>query len=337
MTSNHITPVLIIGATGVIGSRTVKALRTLQPGIPLTLASRDVKEAEVIARQIGNANAIEVDLGRANLGLSDSLQFSAVAIFLKDSSLNSLKYAQAKHIPHMDISSAVFEIGPIVAQYTQAPLAAPVLMNSNWLAGTSTLATLYFAKQFKNIDSVTVSALLDEQDIGGRAAAADYERQTQAVSSALAMQNGLWRWLSGADKVGSFIDVGGNRVTSEAFGNMDVLSLAVATSAKNIRFEFAVGETSARRAGGHFSHEIIITITGTPIEGTVNSARYEVTHPEGQAPMTALSAAIGIERLAGLRGGPVKPGLYMPHQLVDPVYVMTHLQNIGARVNRSAA
>lgn len=333
MTKHPIDPVLIIGATGIIGSRAIKALRSLQPSIPLTLASRDIKEAEALASRIGNASAVEVDLARADLGLPDSLHFSVLAIFLKDNSLNSLKYAQTKHIPYMDISSAVFEIGPEVAQYTQAPVAAPVLMNSNWLAGTSTLVTSYFAKQFKTIDSITVSALLDEQDIGGQAAAADYERQTHAVTSALVLQDGSWRWLSGPDKVGSFTDVGGNKVASEAFSNMDVLSLGIATTATNVKFEFAVGETSARRAGKHFSHEIIVTISGIGTDGAASTLRCEIVHPEGQAPMTALSGAIAIERLAGLRGGAVEPGLYLPHQLIDPSYVVGQLQRIGAIIN----
>lgn len=332
MSKLQINPVLIIGATGAIGSRTIRALRALQPDLPLTLASRDLKETEAVATKIGNASAISVDLTQADLGLSDSLQFSAMAVFLKDNSLNSLKYAQTNHLPYMDISSAVFELGPIVAQHTQAPSTAPVLMNSNWLAGTSTLATLHFAKQFKAIDSITVSALLDDQDIGGKAAADDYERQTKAVTSALVMQDGLWCWLSGDDKIGSFTNVGGNIIASEAFGNMDVLSLAVATNARNVRFEFAVGETTARKAGRHFSHEIIITIAGTGIDDAIHSVRYELVHPEGQAPMTALSAAIAIERLIGLKGEPVKPDLYMPHQLIDSTYAVTHLQHIGMTV-----
>ena len=332
MTKYSIKPVLIIGATGVIGSRVVEALRILQPHVPLTLVSRSIKESEALAVRIGNASAVEIDLARPDLGLPDPLQFSALAIFLKDNSLNALKYAQAKHIPYMEISSAVFEMGPVVAQYTQSPISSAVLMNSNWLAGTSTLAALYFAKQFKAIDSITVSALLDEQDIGGRAAAVDYERQTQAVTSALAMQNGSWRWLSSSEKAGSFTDVGGRETISEAFGNMDVLSLAAATDAKNVKFEFAVGETTARRMGKHFSHEIIITIVGTGIDGTIHSVRHELVHPEGQAPMTALFAAIAIERLTGLRGGPVRPGLYMPHQLIDSTYAMTLLQHISAKV-----
>lgn len=328
-------PVLIIGATGMIGSRAVKALRTLQPDLPLALAAKDLKLAEEMAADIGNATAVTVDLARADLGLSVTATFSAMAIFLKDDGLNSLAFAQARGIPYMDISSAAFEIGPEVARYIQNPTAVPVLMNSNWLAGTSTALALHFAKSFQTIDSITISALLDEQDIGGKAAAIDYDRQTGAVISALALVDGKWRWLADEEKIGSFKGIDGSEITSQAFSNLDVLSLASATTARNVKFEFAVGQTAARKQGKHFSHEIIITIRGERDKGESGIFRYTVVHPEGQAPMTALSAALAIERLADLRGqGAVKPGLYLPHVLLDIDYVVRRLASGGAVIKQ---
>src|SRR4029450_12919146 len=126
-------------------------------------------------------------------------------------------------------------------------------------------------------------------------------------------------WLHAQNIAGGFLDSAGVPHISQAFSNMDVLSLAAATEAKNVRFEFAVGETPARAAGKHFSHEIIVTIVGQKQDGTSGTFRYEIIHPEGQAPMTALSATLGIETLLGLdkKGKPVAPGLYMPHTIID--------------------
>lgn len=323
-------PVLIIGATGMIGSRAAQALRSLQPKLPLVLAGRDLQPAADLAKQIGNARAITVDLTRADLGIPEDIHFSGLAIFLKDDSLNSLKYAQAKGIAYMDISTAAFEIGPEVARYIQQPTSAPVLMNSNWLAGTSTLCTLHFAKEFKAVDTITISAFLDEEDIGGKAADIDYNRQTQAVTSALVLEEGKWKWLNAEAIQTTFESIDGRQIPAQAFSNLDVLSLASATDAKTVSFAFAVGETSARRQGDHFSHEIIITITGDRSDGTSGTFRYEIVHPEGQAPMTSLSAAIAIERLIGLNGdGPVRAGLYLPHVLIDPEYAVAKLKAHG--------
>ena len=43
-------------------------------------------------------------------------------------------------------------------------------------------------------------------------------------------------------------------------------------------------------------------------------------------------AAVAIERLAGLQGGPVTSGLYLPHQLIDPSYTVAQLRRIGTTI-----
>jgi hypothetical protein len=53
-------------------------------------------------------------------------------------------------------------------------------------------------------------------------------------------------------------------------------------------------------------------------------------HPEGQRPLTALGIALGVERLLGLRGAPVAPGIYTPEALLDPAYVVERLTEVGA-------
>jgi hypothetical protein len=59
--------------------------------------------------------------------------------------------------------------------------------------------------------------------------------------------------------------------------------------------------------------------------------RLDIVHPEGQAPLTALHVALGIERLLGLSGGePVKPDLYLPDLLMDPEHVIRRMKEFGA-------
>lgn len=328
-------PVLLIGSTGIIGGRVARMLRSLHPSLPLTIVGRDTVQAQSIASELGNASVAIVNMEGPSLGFKNTQKFSAVAVFMKDDSLNSMRFAQERNIPYMDISSAAFEIGPEVAHFVQNPTASAVLMNSNWLAGTSTNAALYFASEYVNITSIVVSGLLDSEDIGGTAAATDYERQTGAVTSALVLQDGIWKWLSGDATRSSFIDSVGNSHVSQLFSNLDVLSLSTATNAKNVRFEFAVGDTAAKRAGSHFSHEIIITIEGTRKDGRSGLFRYEIIHPEGQAPMTALSAAVGIETLLGLHtndGDMAMPGLYLPSTLINPAHAVKRLVSIGTTV-----
>lgn len=330
-------PVLIIGGSGIVGSLAAKALRRLQPGLPITIGGRDLAKAETVARAVGNADAATIDLSRRDLGLSAERSFSAVVVFLKDDTLNALRYAQAKGLPYLSLSSGVFETGPDMALYIHNPTSAPILLASNWLAGAATFPTLLFARDFASIDAIEIAAVLDEQDMGGPAAYADFERLTQMAPKPLILKDGRWRWASGEDAVRRVVDVDGTEVEAQTYSPFDVLSLASATDAKSVRFDLVYGQSASRRQGGRFSTAIIIEITGELKNGERGRVRHELTHPEGQAPVTAIGVAVGIERLLGLAGGAaVAPGLYLPEVLIQPEYMMQRLQEAGMEVRTLA-
>lgn len=329
-------PVLIIGGSGIVGSKAAKILRQLHPELPITIGGRDLAKADAVAREIGGAEGARIDLERPDLGLPATNAYSAIAMFLKDDSLNSLKYAQTHGAAYLSISSGTFEIAPEVAHYIHQPKSAPILMASQWLAGTATLPTLHFANEFQTIDSIEIAALLDEQDMGGPAAYADYERITKAAPSSLILKNGKWLWATGEDAVASFKSVDGIEMQAQAYSPLDIASLAAATDAASIRLDLAVGESASRRRGEPFSTEIIITITGQRKDGSTARVRHEIVHPAGQAPLTALGVALGIERLLGLAGGaPAAPGLYLPNVLIDPAYMVQRMEEFGARIRRA--
>lgn len=326
--------VLLVGASGVVGRQTARQLRQRWPGLPILVGGRDVPRAEAVAEELGNARGVAIDLSRRDLGLPTDLAVGAVAMFVKDESLNGQLFARDRRAAFIEISSAAFEMGPQTAFHLERPEAAPVLLASNWLAGISTFAALDLAKKFARIDRVLVSALLDDQDIGGAAAEADYVRQTQVGPSGLMRKDGRFIWVAGEDAAGRFEAVDGTRFEAQLFGNLDVLSLSAATDAPHVTFQFAVGETSSRRRGERFSHEILVEIAGLSREGGEATARRAVVHPEGQAPMTALAVSLAIERLLGLAdGNKVPPGLYLPHAVIDPAQAVEALRQIGATID----
>ncbi|RCV90176.1 NAD(P)-dependent oxidoreductase [Billgrantia montanilacus] len=332
MSQRNDDPVLLVGGSGVVGSQAARTLRRLYPNLPLAIGGRDMEKAAAVARELGRAEAISVELGTAGLGLTESQRFSAVVMFLKDDTLSSLRYAQQAGIPHLGISTAAFEIAPEVALHINASTRSAILMMSNWLAGSATLPALHLAREFASIDSIRIAAVLDEQDMGGPAAYADYLRQTGAVTSALMREEGKWVWAHGKQTHRTFTMLDGTTAEGTAFGNLDLLSLSGATDAKTIRFDFTLGETSSRRRGEPFSTEILLDITGQDLSGNRRSIRQAIVHPEGQAPLTALGVALGVERLLGLGGqAPVVPGLYLPDSLLAPDYFVQRMQEIGAR------
>lgn len=336
MSVNAQRPVLIIGGSGLVGSQTAKELRRLHPTLPLTIGGRDLNRASAVAKEVGGADAVRVDLERRDLGQPDGQAYSAVVVLLKDDTLNSMKYAQAKGLPYVSISSGVFEMGPEVAQYIHQPTSAPILMDSTWLTGAVVLPALHFAREFKTLESIEMAAVLDEQDVGGPAAYADFERLTNVAPSVLVLQDGRWRWVRGADATRTFIGVDGTEQQGQAYAPFDVLSLAAATDARSIRFDIVVGESATRRRGEPYSTEIIIELSGVKQDGTRGRVRHELVHAAGQAPVTALGVAVAVERLLGLAGGPpVAPGLYLPHVLIDPASFVRRLEEIGTRFRRA--
>jgi hypothetical protein len=52
--------------------------------------------------------------------------------------------------------------------------------------------------------------------------------------------------------------------------------------------------------------------------------------------MTAVGVAVLVERLLGLAGGPpVPPGLYLPHVIVEPEYLLRRLTEFGAQIRHA--
>lgn len=324
-------PVLIIGGSGIVGSRTAHILRKLQPDLPIAIGGRDVEKANRVAQEVGNAVGLQIDLDREDLGLTPDASFGAVAIYLKDDTLNSMRYAQAAGIPYVSVSSGTFEIGPEVALFIHGAKNAPILLASQWLAGASVVPTLHYAADYETLDSIRIGAMLDEEDMGGPAAYTDYERITGAAPAALTLQNGKYIWVTGEEAKSVYRGVDGIEAPADAYSPLDIVSLGAATDARSVRLDLVVGMSAARREGQAVSTEIVLELEGWRKNGQRGRSRHEIVHPEGQAPLTALSVALSIERLLGLAGGPpVQGGLYLPEILLDPAYYVRRMEDFGA-------
>lgn len=323
-------PVLIIGGSGVVGAQAAEAIRRLHPVLPVTIAGRDLARAQAVAAKLG-VQALAADLSKPDLGLPQAARFSAVIVFVKDDWGNALRFAQSHGIPHLSVSSGAFEIGIEAARFIHAPQATPVVLASQWLAGAALFPTLEYAKAFRSIDRIHVGVLLDEQDMGGQAALADYERITQSGSATLTLKEGRFAWIAGEEAKARYRSVDGVDLPATAYGPLDVLSLATATDAKHIRFDLAFDVSASRRAGKPFSTESVIAIEGVLRSGGRAKRSYEIVHPQGQAPLTALGVALATERALGLSGGEaLQPGLYFPDSIIDPAYYVARMQEFGA-------
>lgn len=336
MSASMKNPVLLLGGSGVVGSRVARTLRRLQLDLPLVLAARNAEKAAAVAAQIGGpTTAASVDLSREDLGLEPGASFSAVVTLLKDPWLNSLKYAQARQIPYVSFASFAFEIGPELAHYVQRSHGAPILVLGHVFGGVGTLAALHFARGefFKRVESIALAGVVDADDQGGPASQADFVRLTEECPSALIRRDGLWRWVGGQDALREVVDVGGVTRQAQALPLLDVVSLAAALDARTLRVDFAGRDKVSDAAP---STELIVEIAGEGRDGEPVPARYELVDGDVYANLSAHGAALATERLLGLAGGPAPgPGLYHPESLLEPEYVLRRLQELGVRVRRA--
>ncbi|UQA63591.1 hypothetical protein E8A73_008970 [Polyangium aurulentum] len=323
----------MLGGSGAVGSRAVAALRRLQPELPIVIGARDIARANAVAQSAGNATALEVDLGRADLGVPAGATFSAVVTLLNDETLNSMKYAQTHGLPYVSFSDHLFEISPKVALYLQKPTSAPILFLGHALGGATTLSALHFARELRSIETLDVAVAIYDDDHGGPATNTDLERAGRV--SPLLRKNGRWIWASGDDIERTVTAADGTKHRGNAFPLLDVVSLAAATDAPNVRFDIAVRSAASRPAGKRPSTEMIFEIDGVDADGKKRRVRHEVVDDEDLSTLSARGLAITVERLLGLAGGPpVPPGLYNPETILDPADVIQKLEAFGARIAR---
>ncbi|MFJ5263045.1 saccharopine dehydrogenase [Streptomyces sp. NPDC088387] len=322
--------VLILGGSGQAGAGTAALLREWHPDLPLTIAGRDLGRAQRVADEVGNATAVTVDLERTDLGLPEGSEHSAVVAALWDSRLHGLGYAQDRGLPYLSLSSGLVDIAPEVVLGAQRAGAAPMLLASHWCAGVITVAALELAREFERVDAVRVGAMLDESDTGGPAGIADLERWGEVTSAGLVRRDGAFRWIDGPDADVDLVLSDGRTLPARSIAVLDVPGVALATGARDVGFAFAVGESAGRRRGGGPSVEARIDLEGVGPGGEPLRTSHYLVHAEGQRPLTALGIALGVERLIGLRGEAVVPGIHTPEGLIDPAYAAKRLAEIGA-------
>lgn len=325
-------PILLMGGSGAIGRQTARSLRATHPDVPLLIGGRDLAKAKEAATAIDKAEGVALDPVADDLGLDDR-PVSAVVVFYMDHTLVGLRFAQARGVPHLSISTGVFEIAPEIATYMHKPDAAPIVLGYEWLVGATTVPTLGLTKAFGKVHDIVIGALVDEQDTGGPTVAADFEHLNKLMPAALTRRDGAYIWREGDDAKAVIRAVDGTETDATGFSQIDVVGLAVATGAPNVQFNIATAVSSSRRRGGPMSTEIIIELVGEDHAGEPLRTRHAVVHPEGSAPLTGLGVAMLLERLTGLDGKPPTPaGLYFPYQLLNAADYLARLEKDGGTV-----
>ncbi|MER2298477.1 MAG: hypothetical protein ABS956_13420 [Pseudomonas sp.] len=323
-------PFLIIGGYGTVGTETIKALRKFQPNLPLVIAGRDRNKAEAAANTHGNAVGVAVDTSRPDLGLPDAMQLSGIALLTNDISTHPAKYAVTKGIPYTSIATQLVHLAPKLAVQIAGMKKSASLLQDTSFAGTLVLAALQIIEQFSRVDTITIGAVMDDQDLGGPASqsdAADFEGHAPAFL----IEGGAWVKPDSHQGSRTFELLDGSTCEGASFPSFDVPELSARFGAQSIRLDFAFAETPGRRLHGQPSVEIIYEISGLLTDGEAATVTVQLSHPRGQTVLTGIGVAVGIEELLGLREDKATPpGLYLPSTLIAPPHMTSRLKEAGA-------
>jgi hypothetical protein len=324
-------PVLLVGGSGVVGRVAAQTLRRFQPELALIIGGRDLPKAEALAREVGPAQAVSIDLAREDLAVAGPV--SAVVTLLKEDSLNALKFAQQRRVPLIAFSNWSFDIAPEVAQFAHRPDAAPVLLLGHVLGGAVIASTLHFARGLHAVRAIELGIVIDSDDGGGPATAGDFDRITQNVPKPLLLHAGKWLWAGEELATRTFVDAAGIQRRGQALPSLDVPSLAAATRASSVRMDFAIRDAATRPAGRGPAHSVGIEIEGEDHSGRAGRFRHALLGEGSHSTTSAYGAALAIERVLGLAGGgPLVPGLYQADGVLDPGATVARLRELGVHI-----
>ncbi|WP_228461387.1 hypothetical protein [Paracoccus liaowanqingii] len=321
--------ILFVGGTGVVGEQMVRHFRDRHPDIPLLIGGQNIDKAAALARDVGLAEAVQVDTAQPRLGLGRDADVGAVVMVVQDAGLQGLRYALDLGHPYLSIGNWLVEVGGEMAHVIRRPSASPVVLSSHWHAGPTVFLALASMTGLDAVHSIHVSAIVDDLDPTGPAALEDMDL---GGAGALAFREGRRVWLTGADATRDITAIDGRTLSAAAFAPYDIVSLQAASGAADIRFDLASGISSSRLRGGTVGTEVILDIAGER-DGRKIMRRSTLEFTRGQASLTGLSATLSLSATLGLAGRPAFPaGLYFPEQLMEPDGFLGALEQAGATI-----
>jgi hypothetical protein len=320
---------LIAGGYGIVGSAIAQHVRRINKDVKIVIAGRNPDRGTALAKELGNANTAYLDLENLN-GLDNLGEIDLIVAALQDPADNLIQLALEKGIAHIGITKLADEVAPFTFAALRTPPKRPIVPLGHSQSGVMTLVALKTAESFSQIDSIELAGLYDDCEEMGPMTVGDSD---SFIDRALVRKVGKWIWIDASKHPRHVQITDGSTLEGLPMGLLDVPSLAAATGAPNVRFDFIQGESIGTRAGGQASQDLYIEIAGILKSGQPGKRRTVVSDPKGQAHLTALGVLVSIERILGLDCKPAAAGgVYLPETLVSVDEAIERFEQFGVRI-----
>jgi len=322
--------ILIVGGYGMVGSNIARLIRQADQHIELILAGRNPQNGISLAKELNHSETAYVNL-EEGFNLNEFKKIDLIISAVDDHSNILRETAILNGIACIAVSELADQISPTAFLGLHQTIVAPIVYAGHWQAGLLTLMVKQQANKFSHIETVELAGLYDPKDSVGPLVANEV---SGFVGEALIRKGG--NWLSIQAKVNPrTIDLHNH---SSAIGyplsTLDVPSIAAFTSAKNIRFDFIIGESIGTSKGLEASHELYITIDGTLLSGEKRKLSTIVSGPKGNSHLTAVGVYLITEKILGLNGQSEQKigGLYLPETMISTQHVSNRLKEFGIEI-----
>jgi len=322
--------ILIVGGYGMVGSNIARLIRQADKDFELILAGRNPQNGIALANELNHSETAYINLEEGfDLGVFKKLDLIISAV---DDHSNILREAAISNgIACIAVSELADQISPIAFLGLHKTILAPVVYAGHWQAGILTLMVKQQARKFSQIETIELAGLYDPKDSVGPLVAKEV---SGFVAEALIRKGGNWLSLKAKENPRSISLHNHTTAIGYPLSTLDVPSVAAFTSAKNIRFDFIIGESIGTSTGKEASHDLYIAIDGTLLSGEKRKVNMIVSGPKGNSHLTAVGVYLISEKILGLNGQSEQKlgGLYLPETIVSTDHIDERLKEFGIEI-----
>lgn len=346
-------PLVIVGGYGLVGSQAAELLRARNPGVPLVLAGRQPQTGRALAARLG-ATVARIDAAAREPLAELPERPAAVLAAVSDPGDRLLVDAMRRGIPIADINrggpSSVLDVA-VRAAGERAE--TPVLLSGSWMSGLTALAAACAAREVGHPERLEITVLVSSGDRVGPDAWGFSSRLAWPYHVMSAGRRRVAHPLTDRRRVRC---PDGEERAAVRVGTLEQVTLPLTLGVATVETRLATHEQAAvwglmvlKRTGALRALErpalrrlrgALLNRSGpgdfaglaVAAHGGGRSAYVEMLDARGQSHLSAVGATLAAERVLGVGGVALPPGLSFPEQFAMPDADLAALRQAGVVV-----